>query len=268
MRLAVTATGPRLDDRIEERFGRCAYFIIIDSTNWDLEAIPNPNLNMGGGMGIQSAQLLSQKGIQVVLTGNCGQNATQVFGSSNIQVITGVSGTVRQAVEAYLNGHIASTNIQSVAPPQPGMGGGMGQGMRGGMGRGMGCAGRGMGRGMGQGMGRGMGCRGSGGPGMNFNQTGPRFPGNAWSNQFQMEQPTIPNQGWGQWNLRGQPRAGSPLVAVVDTSKCIACGLCQEACPTGAITVNDVAVVKTELCDGCGQCVSVCPQDALSLRKA
>jgi predicted Fe-Mo cluster-binding NifX family protein/Pyruvate/2-oxoacid:ferredoxin oxidoreductase delta subunit len=261
----VTATGPNLEDRVEERFGRCAYFLIIDPTTWDFEAIANPNLTLGGNMGIQSAQLLAQKGVQVILTGNCGQNAIQVFGSSNIQVFSGITGSVRQAVEAYCSGTISQPATQPSAGPQPGMG----QGMRSGMGRCMGGAGRGMGRGMGQGMGRGKGCRrqpGLGGP--NVAQGMPYFPGNAWPHQAPMEQPTLPVQNWNQWNLHNRKQAGAPLVATVDSTRCDGCGQCQINCPTGAISVDTTAVISASLCDGCGQCVSVCPQDALALRKA
>jgi ferredoxin len=59
----------------------------------------------------------------------------------------------------------------------------------------------------------------------------------------------------------------SSLMAVVDTQKCVACGVCVEACPVGAIGVNEVAQVDGEKCTGCGRCVTDCPQGALSLHK-
>lgn len=59
----------------------------------------------------------------------------------------------------------------------------------------------------------------------------------------------------------------SPLVAVVDTEKCVACGLCVGMCPTGAIDVNEIAHVDGAKCTGCGQCVCDCPQSAISLHK-
>ena len=160
MKIAVTSTGPTLDDMMEARFGRCAYFLIVDLDTMEFEALENPNIALGGGAGIQSAQLMADKGVSTVLTGNCGPNAFQTFGAANIQVITGVSGQVRQAVEQYKSGALSSTTTPNVQSQfGMGMGGGMdtGRGMGMGGGRGMGGGGRGMGGGGGRGMGGGSG---------------------------------------------------------------------------------------------------------------
>jgi predicted Fe-Mo cluster-binding NifX family protein len=72
VRLAVTSTGPTLDAVVETRFGRCAYFLCINLDINALEAIPNPNNTLSSGAGPQSAHLLSDKGVSVVLTGISG----------------------------------------------------------------------------------------------------------------------------------------------------------------------------------------------------
>lgn len=136
MKIAVTASGPALDDNVEARFGRCTYFLIIDTDTMELEPIQNPNISLGGGAGTQSAQLMSSKGVSSVLTGNCGPNAFRVFGAAGINVITGVNGNVRNAVEQFKSGslsHSSGPNVQS----HFGMGGGKSNGMGRGMGRGM-----------------------------------------------------------------------------------------------------------------------------------
>ncbi len=61
-----------------------------------------------------------------------------------------------------------------------------------------------------------------------------------------------------------------PLVAQVDTEKCIWCGECLKACPYNAIEKvicgdKEVAVVTASLCKGEGSCVPVCPLDAIAV---
>jgi len=145
LKVAVSATGPSLDASVDPRFGRCAYFVIVDTDTMQFEAIQNPAQYAGGGAGIQAAQTVANKGVQIVLTGNVGPNAYQALSAAGIQVLTGVYGTVREAVMKYKQGELRSTPGPT-APMHYGMGGGYGMG-----------TGMGMGRGRGRGMGRGMG---------------------------------------------------------------------------------------------------------------
>lgn len=155
MKIAITSTGPSLDSDVDPRFGRGQFFIIIDVDSENFDAVQNPNINAGGGAGIQSAQLMAQKGVAAVVTGSCGPNAFQVFSAAGIQVITGASGTVRQALQSYKSGQLTASSQPDVdayngitTPPQQGYHDARGMGMGRGGGRGMGM-GRGMGRGMG-----------------------------------------------------------------------------------------------------------------------
>jgi predicted Fe-Mo cluster-binding NifX family protein/ferredoxin len=291
MKIAVTSTGPTLDDNVEARFGRCAYFLIIDTDTVQLEAVENPNIALGGGAGIQSAQLMSEKGVTAVLTGNCGPNAFNVFGQAGIQVIVGVSGLVRDAVEQFKAGVFSSASEPNVASHfgmnaalagptatgQPmtgplGQGGGMGPGSGGG--RGMG---RGMGRGGGRGraMGKGMGRGGGMGRGMGMPSTGSiaGFPQGAGA-QINPEQELaalkqqaelLEQQKRQLDNRIAQLESGRKAIAVVDSSKCAGCGICEDVCPVNAIKVNGQAIVQTELCTGCGLCVGECPNNAIIL---
>lgn len=174
MKIVVTATGPSLDDMVEPRFGRAPWYVFVDTDTTEFEAVRNPNVAAGGGAGIQSAQLMSDYGVSHVLTGNCGPNAFQVFGAAGIQVVVGVSGTVRQAVEQFRTGAFAAASSPNVES-HFGMGSGGaqagGMGMAGGSGAGMG-RGMGMGGGRGSGMGRGMGMGGGQGMGRGMGPVG------------------------------------------------------------------------------------------------
>lgn len=307
MKIAVTSTGPSLGDNVEARFGRCTYFLIIDTDTMQYEAIENPNIALGGGAGIQSAQLMSEKGVTTVLTGNCGPNAFNVFGQVGIQVIVGVSGVVRDAVEQFKTGIFSSASGPNVASHfgmnaatsgptatnQPitgqmgqgqgatmGLGMGGGRGMGRGKGRGMGRGG-GMGRGMGKGMGRGGGTRGvmSMPAPMGMPSTGPAagFPQDAGLQNPEQElaalkqQAKLLEQQKHQINNRiAQLESGRKAIAVVDSGKCAGCGICEDVCPANAIKVNGQAVVNAEACTGCAVCVMECPNGAIVLtqRKA
>lgn len=148
MKVAVSAIGKDLDSQIDPRFGRCQYFIIVDSDTMEFEAIGNPNINATGGAGIQSGQMMAEKGVKVVLTGNVGPNAFQTLSAAGIQIITGVAGTVKDAIQQFKSGQLKPVQDATV-PGHFGMGAGMGRGMD-----------RGQGTGRGQGMGRGGGGRG------------------------------------------------------------------------------------------------------------
>ena len=127
MKVAISATGPTLDDEVDPRFGRCQHFIIVDPDTMQFEALENTSAMAAGGAGISTAQMIVSQGAQVVLTGNCGPNAYQVLSAGGIQVITGVSGKVRDAIQAYKSGQFQATSQPTVAP-HFGMGRGMGMG--------------------------------------------------------------------------------------------------------------------------------------------
>lgn len=174
MRIAVTAVEAQLDAEVDPRFGRCPFFVIVETDNLSFEAIDNGNQALGQGAGIQSARLLAERGVKCVLTGNCGPNAHQTLSAAGVDVVVGCAGTVRQVVEQYKAGQLKPATTANVRghsglgasgaptlapgpsqsapftpgpPPLVGPGGGMG---------------RGMGRGRGQGGGGGRGGRGRG----------------------------------------------------------------------------------------------------------
>jgi len=127
MKVAVSAVGPTLDAEIDPRFGRCRYFLIVNADTMQFETLDNSGAMAGGGAGIATAQTLVNRGLEAVLTGNCGPNAYQVLSAAYIKVVTGVSGKVRQAIEDYKAGKLKASSQPNV-PGHFGMGRGMGRG--------------------------------------------------------------------------------------------------------------------------------------------
>ena len=70
------------------------------------------------------------------------------------------------------------------------------------------------------------------------------------------------NENWGLDNILSY----SNYVASVDADACVACGVCEDRCPVGAITVaDDLAGIDTSKCLGCGACTSTCDSEAVRL---
>ena len=141
MKLCISSTGKDLGAKVDTAFGRSLYFMLIDTETNAVEAVENTAATQGQGAGIAAAQLLSDKGVDGVLTGNVGQNAYNAFRVSGIQLFVGASSqdTVEEALAKFNKGNYnASPTPTEVPPCGPGKGQGFGRGRGRGPGRGRG----------------------------------------------------------------------------------------------------------------------------------
>ena len=130
MKIGVSSTGKDLDAQVDPRFGRCSYFIVVDTGTMSYESISNESAMASGGAGIQAAQTVAKAGVQAIITGNVGPNAFQTLSAAGIKVFTGAFGSVKEAVEKYKKGELKETEDASVGS-HFGMGG-TGRGFKGG----------------------------------------------------------------------------------------------------------------------------------------
>ncbi len=107
MKVAVTAKGKHLSDEVDPRFGRAPYILIVDTETMKYESLDNSeNVNAFKGAGIQAATMVADKGAEVLLTGYCGPNAFRTVQAAGMKVVSDVTGTVEQAVKAFLGGNV------------------------------------------------------------------------------------------------------------------------------------------------------------------
>ena len=56
------------------------------------------------------------------------------------------------------------------------------------------------------------------------------------------------------------------MSAEVNQDVCVGCGVCEGACPVGAIKVDGKATVDAEACVSCGACAGECPAGAIEVK--
>jgi len=57
------------------------------------------------------------------------------------------------------------------------------------------------------------------------------------------------------------------MVAKVKAEDCVGCGICEDACPNGAIKVEEIAIIDVGTCTDCGTCADECPNSAIDVSK-
>jgi predicted Fe-Mo cluster-binding NifX family protein len=114
MKICISSTGKNLDAVVDQRFGRCQYFLIVDTETMKVKSISNEGTLSSGGAGIQAAQIVTKEDVESVITGNIGPNAFQILQAAGIKVFTGADGTVKDVIEKYKSGKLQETGSASV----------------------------------------------------------------------------------------------------------------------------------------------------------
>ena len=108
MKIAISSTGKKLTDNVSEVFARCPYFIIAEIENQEIkkfEALKNESENQMSGAGISTAQLMADKNVNVVITGNVGPRASDVLKQFNIEIYFG-KGVVKNVLQEFIDGKL------------------------------------------------------------------------------------------------------------------------------------------------------------------
>ena len=108
MKIAVTAENNNgLESVVAQHFGHAPFFMLVDVESGEVNAVqgivnPFSEAHQPG----QIPGFIHEQKANVILSGGMGGRAIQFFDELGIQVATGASGTVRQALENYLGGQL------------------------------------------------------------------------------------------------------------------------------------------------------------------
>lgn len=116
MKLAVCAQGEGITAKVDERFGRCPFFVIVNTENEEsVVSVRNTHAEASGGAGPQAAQLLAGLGVDAVAVGNMGPNAVEALKTAKINAYTGITGTVKDSVKKFKDGKLVSLSEATVS---------------------------------------------------------------------------------------------------------------------------------------------------------
>jgi predicted Fe-Mo cluster-binding NifX family protein len=113
MKIIITVSSSSLDAEFDPRFGRCAYFLAMDTETMGGEAFPNPGINASGGAGTQAAQFVAEQKAVAVISGDFGPNASSALNAAGILMyLNKADGNIQDIVKRFIAGE-----LQQVSAP-------------------------------------------------------------------------------------------------------------------------------------------------------
>ena len=111
MRIAVSSSNGLQDSPFSPRFGRCAFFLIFDTSSTHWEKKENPARDAQGGAGTKVVQILTDWDVDVLVSGRYGPNAFSAIKASGITPYKAESGSPKDLVDKVLAGEL--TKVES-----------------------------------------------------------------------------------------------------------------------------------------------------------
>lgn len=87
MKVAIASTGNTLESKIDNSFGRCAWFIIIDTESGGMEFIPNTNRDLEEFAGKAAVELVATRNVEMIVSGEFGTKIKPLLDSMHIQMV-------------------------------------------------------------------------------------------------------------------------------------------------------------------------------------
>ncbi|BCA78337.1 NifB/NifX family molybdenum-iron cluster-binding protein [Desulfuromonas sp. AOP6] len=119
MRIAITARGSHPSSEVDESFGRAYWFLLFDTKTESYVAVDNTVIrNSQENAGVKAAELLKERNVNILLTGETGPKAFRSLVEKGIKVFHGASGSVEDTLNAWLEkGMIEAEHANSPGSP-------------------------------------------------------------------------------------------------------------------------------------------------------
>jgi len=112
MKIAISSIDKNIESNVSDVFGRCPYFIIAEINDKKIgktEVIKNKSIDQMGGAGISTAQLIAEKNVDTVITGNVGPRALDILNQFNIGIYSG-EGIIKEVLQEFIDEKLKKIN--------------------------------------------------------------------------------------------------------------------------------------------------------------
>ena len=106
MKIVIAADNADIGSLVSPIFGRCSYFVFVDTDAMKFLAIENPAKQASGGAGIKAAQFVIDKGARAVIAGGVGPNAAKVLKQSDTPIFISQGESVSQTAKMFVDGKL------------------------------------------------------------------------------------------------------------------------------------------------------------------
>jgi predicted Fe-Mo cluster-binding NifX family protein len=116
VKIAISSTGETLDSKVDPRFGRAPYFVVVETDEtgeFQISSHANEAADVVSGAGTEAAQQVVRAGAKAVVTGAVGPHAFEIFEKLGMEVYW-VQGdlTVEEAIRKYRKGELRKMTIK------------------------------------------------------------------------------------------------------------------------------------------------------------
>lgn len=87
MKTVITSKGNRLSALFDQRFGRAAWFCVVDEESWETTFVENPQAEANGGVGMKVVEKMVELGVEKVISGDFGPRSKSLMEKFQIQMV-------------------------------------------------------------------------------------------------------------------------------------------------------------------------------------
>jgi len=114
MKVYVSSAAPTIFSEVDQKFGRCSYFLVYDTETRKTRIIENVSSDTGQGAGVSTSRKIVSEGANVVITGNIGPRAFEILSASGVTIFLAEEMSVKEAIADYERGVLTPIESASI----------------------------------------------------------------------------------------------------------------------------------------------------------